>query len=475
MSKLLKKGQDNNLLEGNVSKTLFYLALPIIIINLLRTAYNIADAFWLGHLSKEALAAISFGFPVIFLLISLGMGIAIAGSVIVAQSEGSKLHGQRNFAASQTITFSLIAALTIGLVGFLVSEFMLGLLGASSNVLPLANSYLKIFFLGLFFPFGFSVFIALMRGYGDTLTPMYVMFGSVVLNIILDPFLIFGWSIFPRLGVEGAAIATVFSRGLALVVGLYILFSGKKGIKISLNEMLPNFKFLKKLLRIGIPASVEGTGRALAVNLLLAVVGTFSTTVVAGYGIGVRIFSMVFLPAMGVARGVSTITGQNVGAKKYSRAQEANYLAAKYTFLILSLLGVILFVFARQAAAIFTTNKAVINAASQFLRISALSFGFIGIARAFTGGFRGAGRTGIAAVIAIITLGVVRFPLALFGSRLWGATGIWIAFPVSNISGALIAWLWFRRGSWRQRLVEEDKERGEVAEDVDEIGETMTE
>ena len=462
---LLKGQEELDLTNGGIIKPLLYLSLPIVVTNLLQTAYNLADTFWLGQYSTEALAAISFAFPMVFLLISLGMGLAVAGSVLVAQHTGANETDQAEYAASQTVTFAFLASAIFGAVGYPFVRPFLAFLGASPEVLPGATAYMQVVALGLPFMFGFFVFISLMRGAGDTVTPMLVMFGTVVINVILDPFLINGWSLgplaFPELGIRGAAIATVFSRSLAMLVGLYIMLSGKRGIQINLTDMKPDFRYLRKILRIGVPASIEGTGRALSINALLIVVGLFSTSVVAAFGIGTRVFSVIFLPAIAVARGVETMTGQNIGAQKYDRAQKANYVAAKALFAILGLAGVVIFLVPTPIVAVFTNDQAVLNIGAEFLRFVALSFGFIGIQRAFTGGFRGAGKTLIAAAISVIALAGIRLPIAYVASQgvlptdLWffggpDARGIWIAFFVSNVVGAIIAYAWFRRGTWRE-------------------------
>jgi Na+-driven multidrug efflux pump len=224
--------------------------------------------------------------------------------------------------------------------------------------------------------------------------------------------------------------------------------------------MVPDLQYLRKILAIGVPASVEGTGRALSINALLLVVGLFSTSVVAAFGIGTRVFSVIFLPAIAVARGVETMSGQNIGAGKYDRAQAANYVAAKGLFVVLALAGVVIFLFPRLIVSVFTDDQAVLTVGAEFLRYVSLSFGFIGIMRAFTGGFRGAGKTMIAAAISVLTLAGIRLPIAYVASQgllptdLWffglpDARGIWLAFFVSNVAGAVIAWSWFRRGTWR--------------------------
>ena len=479
--KIFKGQEELELTEGGILKPLVYLSLPIVITNLLQTAYNLADTFWLGRYSTEALAAISFGFPMVFLLISLGMGLSVAGSVLVAQHTGAGETDQAQYAASQTVTFALGGSLLLGLVSYPLIEGFLAFLGASPEVLPGATAYMEVIALGLPFMFGFFVFISLMRGAGDTITPMVVMFGTVVVNVILDPFLIFGFEAnplfemlglvglqtelfaateFTGMGIEGAAIATIFSRSLAMVVGLGIMLSGSRGIQINLVDMTPDFDYLKKILAIGVPASIEGTGRALSINALLIVVGLFSTSVVAAFGIGTRVLSVIFLPAIAVARGVETMSGQNIGAGNYDRAEAANYLAAKGLFAVLGVMGIVIFLVPEPIVGVFTNDPAVIEEGSTLLRYVSLSFGFTGVMRAFSGGFRGAGKTLVAAGIALLTLGGIRLPVAYVASQyrlpipyadlIYGVEGIWTAFFVSNVAGALIAWFWFRRGTWRE-------------------------
>ncbi|RCU48038.1 MATE family efflux transporter [Haloplanus salinus] len=446
---VFKSRDEFDLTAGGVGKPLFYLSLPIVVTNLLQTAYNLADTFWIGQYSTNALAAISFAFPMVFLIISLGMGLAVAGSILVAQHTGAGQDGEAEYAASQTVGFAAVAAVVLGAVAYFLVGDVLALLGASEDVLPLATAYMEIISLGILFMFGFFVFISLMRGYGDTITPMLVMLGSVALNVVLDPFLIFGWWIFPQWGIEGAAIATVFSRGLALAVGLWIMLSGRRGVRIRPRDIVPDLHYGRRLVRIGVPASVEGTGQAVAINLLMFIVGTFSTPVVAAFGIGVRVFSVIFLPAIAVARGVETMSGQNIGADKPDRAALTARVAARTTFVVLAVAGVVTFLFADPIVALFTNDRAVIEVGATFLRYVAPSFGFIGIMRSYNGGFRGAGKTLTAAAIAVSMLGLIRLPIAWVASGFMGPPGIWLSFVVSNVAGAVIAYVWFGRGGWR--------------------------
>lgn len=474
-----KSREELDLLNGPVTENLFYLSLPVIVINLLQTAYNLADTFWLGQYSGDALAAITFAFPLVFFLISLGMGLAVAGSVLVAQFEGAGKTVRRNYAASQTIAFSAVAAVVLGAFGYFFIGDIVGLLGASGSVAVSAAGYLEIISIGLFSMFGFLVFQSLMRGFGDTVTPMLLMLGTVIMNIIIDPFFIFGWWILPEMGVEGAAIATILSRTISLAIGIGILFTGKRGLEVSLGQMRPDFSFFKKMMAIGVPASIEGAGRSISVNAVTAVVGwSFASPIVAGFGIGIRIFSMIFLPAAAVGRGVESMTGQNLGAGNYDRAGETAKIGAKYSFLILTVLGVITFMFADQIAGVFISsgqeNSALIaQTGADFLRYVAFSFGFIGVLRSYNGSFRGAGKTITAAVISISTLGLIRLPIAYFGAIEIGTKGVWVAFFISNVAGALIAYSWYQRGTWRRKITDEEKAEGDIEEEPEGTGDSI--
>jgi len=460
LSGLFKSQSELDLTSGSIPKSLFFLSFPIIITNLLQVGYNLADTFWLGRYSTDALAAISLGFPLVYLFISLGLGLTVAGSVLVAQHTGAEQSERAEYAASQTVVFTLLAGVGLGILGFNFIGELLQVFAAEPTVLALAVNYMEIISLGLPFLFGFTVFIALMRGAGDTVTPMLVMLGTVILNVALDPLLIFGVGPFPQLGVEGAAVATIFARGSAMVVGLWLMLRGSHGIQIHLRQMIPDLGYSRKLLRIGIPASIENTGRAISVNAVLVIVTLFSTPVVAAFGVGIRVFSMVFMPAIAIDRGVEAMTGQNIGAGRDDRVVATNRFAAKTSLVLLSTIGILTFAFAPDIIRLFDSTPAVVAEGATFLRWIAPTFGFVGVLRAYSGGFRGAGKTLTAAAIAVLLFGFIRLPIAyvasqnlvpvdiwFFGSRT--PSGIWFAFAVSGIIAAIVAAGWFELGKWR--------------------------
>ncbi|APW98289.1 MATE family efflux transporter [Halobiforma lacisalsi AJ5] len=459
-----------DLTSGDIGWPLFYLSLPIVVQNLFQVLYNLADTFWLGRHSTEALSAITFAFPIVFLMISLALGVSVAGSVLVAQHTGAGNEERAAYAASQTMAYAAVISIVLGVLGYVFVDDITALLGVNETVAPLVVEYMRVYAVGLFAVFGFAVFLALMRGYGDTVTPMYVMAGSVILNIVLDPILIFGFDANPLLGVlglggletaaleatgftgwgiGGAAIATVGSRALALAVGLAIMFRGKRGVRIRLSEMVPDLLFGRTILTIGLPASVEGAARSLSITMLLVVVATFPNAVSGAYGIGTRVFSVIFLPALAVSQGIETMTGQNIGAGKVGRAAETNHFGARAMLGLLTVGGGLIVLAAGPIASVFSPDPAVVDHATTFLRVTGLTFGFIGVMRAYTGGFRGSGHTMIAAAISLVTLGFVRLPVAWIASSTFDVMGLWIAFPISNVVGGIVAYLWFERGTWR--------------------------
>jgi len=256
-------GTDDTITEGGLLGPMFRLAWPIVVIQLLQVTYNIADTFWLGRLSADAVGALSLAFPLIFLLISIAGGFTTAGSILVAQYTGADSEGSAGKVAGQILSFVTILAVVLGVVGYFATGPMLSALpsqGATTvQVVPLAGDYMEVFFLGLPFLFGFFVFTSLMRGYGDTRTPMRVMVVSVALNVMLDPLLIFGLSPIPALGIDsaiisgmgikGAALATILSQGVASALGFYVFFVAGAGPDVQTKYLVSDLGYIRDIVR----------------------------------------------------------------------------------------------------------------------------------------------------------------------------------------------------------------------------------
>ncbi len=463
----------SNLTDGDLVRPMFYLAWPLVLIQLLQVAYNVGDTFWLGALSPDAVGALSLAFPLIFFLISIGGGFTAAGAILIAQHTGAD-SGKGGLIAGQTLSFITLVAIAVGVIGYVATDPMLALLPATGDteavLIPMAAEYMRVFFLGAPFLFGFFIFVSLMRGYGNTRAPMRVMVVSVVINLAIDPLLIFGVGPFPRLEIQGAAVATVFSRGVATMIGLYILFYTDVGPTIERGHLVPRLEYVSKITRLGVPTALEQSMSSLAMIAMTAMVATFASPVVAAYGLGNRLISLAFLPAMGMGQATDTIVGQNLGAGKADRAEKATWIASGVIAVIMLGATVIAFAFTEPIVAVFMTSGAAgtaetIHYGTVYLQIAAAMFVFMGVLQVILGAFRGAGNTKTALVFSVVTLWIARVPVSYYLIFVagWGTTGIWIGVVAGDVVGAVAAIAWFTRGTWKNAIVEtpEDEETTE--------------
>ncbi len=444
--------------ENSILKSLLKLAIPIVLANILYSAYQITDTFWVGRIGPEAVAAVSLSFPIIFFIISLGGGMAVAGGILVAQYKGKKDYKKLNFIAGQTFLMMIIASIILSIVGYLVSPTLVRLMGADPSVVASAISYMQISFLGLIFMFIFFSFQSLMRGVGDVRAPALIVLSTVLLNLILDPLFIMGYKSIPAFGVTGAAVATVFTQALSAIIGIIILFRGKHGVRIKKIDLKPKLAVIKRVFLLGLPASISQSTRSLGMAMMIFIVAQFGTTVTAAYGIGGRILSFIIIPALGLSAATSTLVGQNIGAKRIDRAEQVAKTSAKLSFIVLSILGILLFIFAKDISVLFIPgHEAVTNIATMFIKIMALSFGFVGVQIVLDGVLIGAGNTFTTMILTIISLWLLRVPLAYFlsGYTKLNENGIWWAFPIANIIALLFTYLWYKKGRWKEKEITE--------------------
>ncbi|MFC7202497.1 MATE family efflux transporter [Haloferax namakaokahaiae] len=482
------KTRDVNLVDGGLVKPMLVLSLPIVLSQIMQVAYNLADTFWVGRVGSEAVSALSFSWPLVFLMISFGGGFTVAGTVLVAQNKGAGNHDEVDHVAGQTLGFVILLSAIFAAIGYLVTPILLPLIGTTpgTEVHQLSVEYTRTIFLGVSFMFGFFIFQALLRGWGDTRTPMYLMAFGVVINVVLDPFLILGFDSnpifgvlglsalgnslfaatgFTGFGVQGAAIATVFSRGVGALVGFWLLLSGRVGIDLSPRDLLPERETVEKIVQIGAPSSIEQSTRALGVTALTALVayaavnavGVNTEIAVAAFGIGNRLTSLVFLPAIGLAQGTSTVVGQNLGADRADRAERAVFWAVGLISAVLVFVSAVAYFFAGPIVAVFIPGEeAVISVGIDYLTIVGPTFLFLGAFNVVNGGFRGSGSTRTAMAFSLVSLWVLRIPAAFVLVQFFGMgpTGVWYGIAFSNVAAALLAFAWFTRGTWKESVVE---------------------
>jgi putative MATE family efflux protein len=457
-------------LEGPIGTALVRLAIPIILGNLLQTGYQLTDAFWVGRLGAAAVAAVSVSFPVMFLVIALGAGFGIAGATLSAQYMGAGRQDLVNHVAAQTMMMVTATSVVLGAAGFSVAPYLLELLGVAADVYAGALGFMRVSFVGIIFVFVYAMFQALMRGVGETRTPLMIVFGTVVLNFLLDPLFIFGWGPFPPQGVMGAALATLTTQGLAALLGLGIFLRGRHGIQLSWRGFRPDPVYIKRAFFLGLPVSIELATRGLGPMLMSFLVAGFGTVTLAAYGVGSNVLLFVTIPAMGMSQAVSTLVSQNMGAGNLNRAARVTLLGASASFVILSIVGLIAWILAPAIVAFFVPRSPeVIAEGARFIRIMCLAWGGIGVQLCIVSAFRASGNMLVAMVIALVSQFMLQFPLAYILSKHTSlqAVGLWWSFPVTTVIVALVSACWFAQGGWKQTvLTEESRQVAKVAEET---------
>jgi putative MATE family efflux protein len=456
----MTSSKNNPLLEGPLLRSLLKLAIPVVFANVLQSAYQLIDAFWVGRLGGAAVAAVSISFPVMFLMIALGMGLAMAGSTLTAQYRGAGNDSMVSHVAAQTLNMVALLSITLGTLGYIFTPALLRLMGVAPDVYAGALGFMRVSFVALLFNFTFFVFQSIMRGVGRPTLPVYIVAATVLLNFILDPLFIFGWGPVPAYGVMGAALATLGTQVLAAIAGMVVLRMGRHGIHLRRRDFIPDFAYMKRAFYLGAPASVEQSARALGLTVMTFLIASFGTRTMAAYGVGSNILQVVIIPAFGLSMAISTLAGQNIGAGNIERAERIGRLGAFLAFAVLTGLGVIAFLFAPALAAFFVPgDPGVIAEAARFMRVMALAWGFMGIQLALTGVLRASGNMVTTMMITLASQWVLQFPLAyvLSTHTALGGGGIWWAFPVTNVITAFIVVAVYARGDWkRTRLISRD-------------------
>ncbi|WP_417590692.1 MATE family efflux transporter [Owenweeksia hongkongensis] len=448
----MKKEKD--LTTGSIFKSLVSLAWPIIMANVLQTMYQLIDTFWLGRLGANAVASVSLSFPILFLVLSLGGGLTLAGTVIVAQHKGANNQKKVNYSSSQTVMVIFLISILLAFVGYFSASPLMKFVGAGPEVFQDSVDYFQVSSWGFIFLFMFFVFQSLMRGIGEVFMPMYIVLATVLLNLLLDPLFIFGYGPIKGQGVAGAAVASIITQGLSAVAGLWILFRGSYGIRIQFSQMKPDFKWIKKLFQLGIPSSLDQSSRAAGMTVMVMLVTGYGSEIVAAYGVGARILSLVIVPALGFAMATTSLVGQNFGAGKIMRTEKVANLSAMIALVGLTSVGLIFFFFAEAIIAFFVPgDEQVIRDGALFIKIMAPSFGLLGVQQVLNGAFNGVGMTTVSMLISIFSLWIVRFPVAwmLSEKTTLSYEGIWWAFPASNLLAAIVAFAYFKSGSWKKR------------------------
>lgn len=460
-----------DLTTGNIGGSILRFAAPMLIGNIFQQTYNVVDSIIVGQfLGKEALAAVGASFPIIFALISFVIGIASGGTIVIAQYFGAKDYEKVRRAIDTLYIFVFFASLLIMAVGIIFSEEIFRLMKLPEEVMPDAIVYLETFLLGTVLLFGFNGTSAILRGLGDSVTPLVFLIIASAFNIALD----FAFIKYLGMGVQGAALATVVSHGGAFITAIFYLNKTHKLVKLRLTKLVFDWDIFRKSVRIGLPSGFQQTFVSFGMLALFRIVNTFGTNVAAAYTVAGRIDSLAMLPAMNFGQALSTFVGQNIGANKIERVKQGLRATMGMSILVSVLLTAGIVVFREELMRIFISDPQVIDIGVDYLVIVGSSYIIFSIMFSLNGVLRGAGDTIIPMFITLLSLWIIRIPLAsLLSGRfatiaadmgihirlpeiLQGSLqeqGIWWTVPIAWLFGALFSSIYYRTGRWKKKGV----------------------
>jgi putative MATE family efflux protein len=440
----------HDLTKGKEGRLIFRFAVPMLIGNVFQQLYNIVDSLVVGNfLGKDALAAVGASFPVIFALISLIIGIATGVTIIIAQYFGAKDLRNVKRAIDTMYIFTFGASVIVSAAGIYFVEDIFRLLQLPEELMPQASNYLSVYMAGMIVFFGFNGTSAVLRGLGDSKTPLYFLIFASIINIILDLLfiLVFGW------GVAAVALATVISQGLAFVSAIIYLNRTHKIIQFSFTGWVFDRKIFINSLRIGLPSGFQHTFVALGMMALMGLVNTFGTNVIAAYSVAQRIDTLASMFAMNFGMALTGFAGQNIGANKLERVKKGLRSTLVMGTLISLSVTLIVLIFGRQIMGLFTPDQNVIAYGTNYLNIVSPFYITFTVMFIVGGVMRGAGDTLIPMFITLFSLWVIRIPLAFILSGRLGETGIWWAIPIGWVSGMFLSYLYYLTGKWKSKSV----------------------
>lgn len=435
---------------GKEGPLIFKFAMPMVLGNIFQQFYNVVDSIVVGNfIGKEALAAVGASFPIVFTLISLIIGIATGSTIVISQYFGAKKIELVKKAIDTLFIFLFFASIFVGTLGIIFAEDIFRLIKLPEDAMSDAVLYLRIYLSGLIFFFGFNGTSAILRGLGDSKTPLYFMILSTIVNIGLDLLfvIVFEW------GIEGVALATVIAQAGAFLSAVIYLNRNHELIRFTLRKLQFDKAIFKQNARIGFPIGFQQAFVALSMMVMYWLVNPFGIDTAAAYSVVFRIDAFAAMPAMNFAAALAAFVGQNLGANKPERIKRGLIATLYMTSFIALTVATISFTFARPLMELFSDDQNVINIGVEYLRI--VSFFYIGFTAMFTigGVMRGAGDTLIPMIITFIALWVVRVPLCYYLSQEMGVVGIWWGIPIAWIVGMIFSFLYYLTGRWKTKTV----------------------
>ena len=449
------RGSHQDFTTGSLNRAILLLAIPMILEMVLESLFAVVDVFWVGRLGADAIATVGLTESMLSLVMAIGFGLSLSTTAMVARRIGEKDPAGAAVAGVQAIVIGLVFSAMVGLPCLFYAPNLLRLMGASPQIVATGSGYARIALAGGGVIMMLFLNNAIFRGAGDAAIAMRLLWVSNIINLILDPCLIFGWGPFPKLGVTGAALATFTGRSIGVLYQFYRLLRGSERIRILRTQLRVNLGVLWRLLRVSLTGILQFLIAHTSWIGLVRIVSIFGSDALAGYTIAIRILIFILLPSWGLSNAAATLVRQNLGAKQPERAQISVWRTGFYNMLFLGIIGVIFLVFATPVVRLFTNDPAVVPLAATCLRI--LSYGNIAYAYGMVmlQAFNGAGDTITPTWVHFFGFWLLEIPLAYFLAipAHVGANGVYISIVVAEAAIATAGVLLFRRGRWKGQQI----------------------
>jgi putative MATE family efflux protein len=449
------RGTDTDYTEGPLRRAIILLAVPMVLEMVMESLFAVVNIFWIAKLGADAVASVGLTESVLSVIYALAMGLSIGVTAMVSRRIGEKNQDAAARVTVQAILLGLAVATVLGTAGFLFAPHLLGLMGATPEVIATGSGYARVVLGGEATVILLFLINAAFRGAGDAAIAMRVLWTANAINLLLDPFLIFGWGPFPKLGVTGAAVATTIARGSGVLIQLAVLSSGTGRLGVARKHVVTDLKLMWALIRLSAVGTFQMIIGMVSWIGLVRILSTFGSAALAGYTIAIRIVIFALLPSWGLSNAAATMVGQGLGAKKPDRAEKAVWTAANYNAVFLTVVGVIFFLGANVLVGFFTHDADVAGYAVSCLRIVSPGFPLYAYGMVLTQSFNGAGDTWTPTWLNLLCFWLWEIPLAWALAHVlgFGPRGVFISITVAFCTLALASAAIFKRGRWKLRQV----------------------
>lgn len=425
--------KENKMGSMNINRLILTMSAPIVVSMMVQSLYNVVDSIFVAQISEEAITAVSMAFPFQQLMMSVGIGTAIGVNSLLARNLGAKQFSQVNKIANNGLLLAFLSFIAFFMMGLLLSDKLITIQTDNQEIISHGPVYLRICLMGSLGIFTHLMFERLLQATGKTMYTMIAQISGALMNIILDPIMIFGWFGMPAMGLAGAAIATVISQYVGALVVAYLCIRKEKDIDIGFRYMKPDFKIIRDIYAVGIPSIIMISISSVTIFSMNQILAKFSITAVALLGIYFKLQSFIFMPVFGLNNGIIPIVGYNYGAGNKERMRETIFLGMRYAVTIMLIGTLIMMVFPDKLLGMFNASDQMMDIGRVAFRIICISFPFAAISIISIGVFQAIGKGTLSMIISIIRQLVVLVPLAYLFSLTGNLSMVWWSVIIAEL------------------------------------------